>query len=192
MFHWAMGMALLATLTTLAILAVLAPPRASRKTSNAENPAQALAVAAAFGFLAMCVGSYVSSSYAGLACSTFPACAGTLLGDNAAQHAQMAHRLAAAAFALAAFMAVLHTVRVGSFRVKAFAVAGMTLLVVQIWLGAFNVALLLPVALREAHAANACLTFLAFVVAAVLAAIDPLRKDVRQAEPNRMQAAQPS
>jgi heme A synthase len=192
MLHWAAGTALLATLTTLAILAVVAPSPTARSASNAENPMQALAVAAGFGFLAMCIGSYVSSSYAGLACASFPDCAGTLLGNNGEQHLQMLHRLAAGAFALAAFMAVLHTVRVGSPRVKAFAIAGMALLVAQIGLGAFNVALLLPVALREAHAANACLTFLAFVIAAVLAAIDPLQEPRRQAERGAAQGSCPS
>jgi len=189
MFHWAAGTALLATLTTLAILAVVAPSHTAGKISTAENPAQALAVAAAFGFLAMCVGSYVSSSYAGLACPSFPDCAGTLLGANAEQHVQMLHRLAAGAFAIAAFIAVLQTLRVGSPRVKAFAIGGAALLVGQIGLGAFNVVFLLPVALREAHAANACLTFSAFVIAAVLAAIDPLQEHHRHADHGAAQSA---
>lgn len=201
MFHWAAGTALLATLTTLAILAVVAPsPSASRPSIGSHDAYAArpntscvsLAVAAGFGFFAMCIGSYVSSSYAGLACASFPDCTGTLLGNNALQHAQMLHRLAAGAFALTAFVAVIHSLRVGSMRVKTFAIGGMTLLVTQIGLGAFNVTLLLPVALREAHAANACLTFLAFVIAAVLAAIDPMREFPPQAEHGAAQGAGPS
>jgi heme A synthase len=47
-------------------------------------------------------------------------------------------------------------------------------------LGLLNVVLRLPVVLREAHAANAALTFLIFVVAATFAALDTvaLRKPV--------------
>jgi len=131
-----------------------------------------LAIASFFAFIVMCIGSYVSSSYAGLACSTFPDCDGMALGSDAAQNVQMLHRMAAAAFTLSAFMATLHAVQAGSWRVRAFAIAGMTLLLTQITLGALNVLSGMPTVLREAHAANACLTFLAFIIAAVLAGIE--------------------
>ena len=72
MLHWGMGMALLADLTFLAVLAIFAPsPRTAYAASRSrdEGVAPALAVAAAFAFATMCVGAYVSSSYAGLACA---------------------------------------------------------------------------------------------------------------------------
>ncbi|MGB8519403.1 MAG: hypothetical protein WCD38_04505, partial [Candidatus Tumulicola sp.] len=49
---------------------------------------------------------------------------------------------------------------------------GVALVGVQVLLGLLNVALRLPTELREAHAVNAALTFLAFVVAALFAVID--------------------
>jgi heme A synthase len=42
----------------------------------------------------------------------------------------------------------------------------------QVLLGLLNVALRLPTDLREAHAVNAALTFLAFVVATLFAVLD--------------------
>jgi heme A synthase len=176
MLHWGAAMALLAVLTTLAVLAILAPRhtphRASATTPWDISSSSVLAVAVVLGFIAMCVGSYVSSSYAGLACSTFPDCQGSLLGRDFAQNMQMLHRITAAAFTIMAFIATLYSVRVGSPHVKYFALTGITLLLTQLALGAFNVVSHLPTILREAHAANACLTFLAFVIATVTAAVE--------------------
>jgi hypothetical protein len=45
---------------------------------------------------------------------------------------------------------------------------------VQFGLGAANVLGRMPTALREAHAANAAVTFIVFVVATALATVDPL------------------
>jgi len=172
MLHWGTGMALLAILTTLAVLSVLAPAELPRRGGEA---APALLLAALFGFVTMCLGAYVSSSNAGLACATFPGCEGSLLGHGAAQALQMAHRIAAATFALGAVFATFVAFGSGSPRVRAFATAGSALIGVQIALGAANVIWHLPTAMREAHAANAGATFLAFVVAAVLAALEPAR-----------------
>jgi heme A synthase len=186
MLHWGMGMALLADLTVLAVLALLAPqPRAASEKRHAfsgsaapalglGSAAAALGLAAAFAFVTMCVGAYVSSSYAGLACSTVPTCDGTLFGHGAAQHVQMLHRGLAAGCALAAFVATVVATSASPV-VRAFASAGSALVVAQIALGLANVVWQLPVALREAHAANAGATFLAFVVAAVLASLEPER-----------------
>jgi heme A synthase len=43
---------------------------------------------------------------------------------------------------------------------------------VQVLLGLMNVALRLPMDLREAHAFNAALVFLSFVIAAIFAALE--------------------
>jgi heme A synthase len=170
--HWGMAMLLLTTLTTLAILSVVAPQAGSRMAPGDGSPAAALALAAAGAFVTMCIGAFVSSSHAGLACTTFPACNGTLLGSNDLQLAQMLHRLAAGIFFVLALFASWSAMRSGSARVGAFARLGLILTILQICLGIANVVWSLPMVLREAHAANAGLTFLAFVVAAVLAVVD--------------------
>jgi heme A synthase len=56
-------------------------------------------------------------------------------------------------------------------------VLGVALVCVQVLLGLLNVALRLPTDLREAHALNAALLFLAFFLATAFAALDaaPLR-----------------
>ncbi|HMF27922.1 MAG TPA: hypothetical protein VKE42_04065, partial [Candidatus Cybelea sp.] len=55
---------------------------------------------------------------------------------------------------------------------------GVVLVCVQVLLGLLNVALRLPTNLREAHALNAALLFLAFFVATAFATLDtaPMRR----------------
>jgi heme A synthase len=173
MLHWAAAMLLLAVLAGLALLAFLQPPAGFRFAPPPH--ALALGLAAFFGFVAMCLGAYVSSSFAGLACTTFPDCNGTLLGASPPQFVQMLHRLSAGAFALASIAAVWFAFARGSRIVRAFAVLGGALTALQIVLGAANVVWLMPTALREAHAANAIAAFLAFALAAAAAACDPAR-----------------
>jgi len=187
MLHWGVGMLLLATLTTLAVLATLAPPRPLSRAATA-SAAPALGVAAAFAFATMCVGAYVSSSYAGLACASVPACDGTLLGHSPAQLVQMVHRLAAFAFAIVATIATIVAYQNDSVRVRACATLALGLVALQIALGIGNVIWHLPTAMREAHAANACATFLAFVMAMVFATLDPVRVTVAATERPRAAA----
>ncbi|MBD5634480.1 MAG: COX15/CtaA family protein [Candidatus Eremiobacteraeota bacterium] len=185
MLHWGMGMALLAVLTALAVLAVFAPSPASGtsvRIAFRDGAAPSLCVAGALAFVTMCIGAYVSSSHAGLACTTVPACDGSLLGNGAAQLAQMLHRIAAFAFFGAAVIATYAAWHGSSRRVRFFATAGLTLVVVQIGLGIGNIVWQLPVALREAHAANAGATFLAFVMATVFSALEPYRAFERRAD----------
>lgn len=186
MLHWGMAMALLAVLTTLAALAVIGPRPDTGANADAsavlQGAAPALGLATIFAFVTMCVGAYVSSSYAGLACATVPACDGTLLGHGPGQLAQMLHRIAAGGFLIVAVFAALAGWNDGSRRVRAFSALGLTLVAVQIGLGIGNVVWQLPVALREAHAANAVATFLAFVLATVFASVAPHRTLARQPE----------
>jgi heme A synthase len=175
--HWAMAMALLATLTVLATLG--SPP--SVADAGAPAPASgrfgeatrgALVTAAACVFFAMCAGAYVSSSHAGLACSSFPLCGPDAFGRGDAQFAQMLHRLAALIVVVAALAAAGFAARSGSSRVRNAAFGGCALVVVQAGLGAANVYAAMPLALRELHAANACLTFVTFVLAATYASLE--------------------
>jgi cytochrome c oxidase assembly protein subunit 15 len=121
----------------------------------------------------MCIGSYVSSSGAGLACATFPSCDGTLAGTSPPQLVQMLHRIAAGLFVISALVAAAFAAPSGMRRVRAWAFAGALLALLQVALGIGNVLLRMPVPLREAHAANAALTFIVFVVAAFLATLEP-------------------
>lgn len=176
--HWGAGMALLGTLVCVAALAVLAPsPARPRPVGDPAVPWLAAASLAAFA--TMCLGAYVSSSFAGLACSTIPACDGTLLGTTPAQVAQMLHRGAGGLFAMVAAVAAAVAWRRSSHRVRAFAAFGLALVALQIVLGLANVVLALPDGLREAHAANAAVTFVAFALATILAAFDGRRDAVR-------------
>jgi len=170
-WHWGTAMAFLAGLCALALLAIVRPAPDVRKPSQTGlYPVLGATVIA--GFLAMCVGSYVSSSGAGLACLTFPACEGTWLGITTAQVVQMLHRATAGIFFVLATVAVYWAAFSTTPRVRAATLVGYALIVVQIMLGITNVVWALPIALREAHAANAGATFLAFVIALAFATLD--------------------
>ena len=178
--HWGVAMILLAILVVLALLAFLAPAVGSGLPALRPGaPVAPLAFAAFLAYVTMCIGSYVSSSGAGLACTTFPTCDGSLTGATAPQFAQMLHRIAAGLFVLAALGGAAIAARSGMARVRAWAVAGALLALLQIALGIANVVWRMPLALREAHAANAAVTFIVFVVATALATLDPLPAPTR-------------
>ncbi|HEY0394536.1 MAG TPA: COX15/CtaA family protein [Candidatus Elarobacter sp.] len=168
--HWGTAMLLLAGLTALAMLAFLQPgPVAVRRSLLGGL----LTACAGLAFLAMLAGSYVSSSGAGLACATLPACdGGSWTGTAGGQFAQMAHRWIAAAFLAVATVAAYVAALTGTPRVRAAALLAYALVVLQVMLGIANVAGQLPALLREAHAANACAAFVAFVASLVFAAVD--------------------
>ena len=179
-WHWGTAMALIASLAALAIFAAAEQPQ--QRNSNGAGITGVLAGTALVAFITMCIGAYVSSSGAGLACVTIPGCAGNVVVYSDGQFVQMLHRLAAAASLLAAVAAfALVWVKRSSARVRAWTTAGLVLVFSQVILGLLNVAFRLPLDLREAHAANAALIFLAFVCATTLAALDsaPVRKPVR-------------
>lgn len=184
--HWACAMVLLATLIVLAVLAWLAPntdcglPAVRRGTC-----VLGIATVSLLAYLAMCIGSYVSASGAGLACSTVPSCDGTLLGVTSAQFAQMLHRLVAGSFVLSALIVAAFVAQNGMARVRLWVVGGAGLALVQVALGISNVGLRMPLLLREAHAANAALTFIVFVVATTIATIDPLPQRAGRTEKSR-------
>jgi heme A synthase len=168
MLHWAAAMLLLAALTSLAVVSFA---NAGGAASFGFRPGTwPLLIATAWAFAAMCAGAYVSSSGAGLACAGFPGCGETLFGQNGPQALQMTHRLLAAGFvvfALVAAVALPSSARRATVALR----VGLVLLALQIALGILNVLFSLPPPLREAHAANAGATFLAFVVSTVLASL---------------------
>lgn len=180
-WHWGTAMAFVASLTAMTIFAFnearqTAPPSASRRHAITSG---VLAGTAAVAFATMCIGAYVSSSGAGLACLDVPGCAGHAVVYTPGQYVQMLHRFVAAACLLCGVVsfALVWTLRAGP-RVRVMASVALALIFVQVLLGLLNVALRLPIDLREAHAANAALVFLSFVCAAIFAAIDGSRARV--------------
>lgn len=177
-WHWGTAMAFVASLTAMAIFAF----EASRE-KNHPSEARArslmtgvLAGTACVAFVTMCVGAYVSSSGAGLACIDIPGCAGNAVVYTPGQQVQMLHRFIAAACLLCAVVSFALVWALGAAsRVRVAASIALGLVFVQILLGLLNVALRLPIDLREAHAANAALVFLAFVCATIFAATSEAR-----------------
>jgi heme A synthase len=168
--HWGTAMLFLAGLTALALLAIVAPKRIAIRHSLLGG---IITVSVLLAFATMCAGAFVSSSNDGLACTTIPTCdGGSWTGTLPGQFAQMTHRLIAFAFLLVATIAAYAAVLGTTVRVRTAVLLGYALVVLQAMLGLANVAWRLPTMLREAHAANAGLTFLAFVVALMFAAID--------------------
>jgi heme A synthase len=86
---------------------------------------------------------------------------------------QMLHRIAAGAtLVCAAGSLAFAFARPASARVRIAVCTGVALVCVQVLLGLLNVALRLPTDLREAHAINAALVFLSFVIATTFAMLD--------------------
>lgn len=172
--HWGNGMALIAALTAMTIFAWPPAPDQPSQAGRSEGTLPGLLAATALvAFVTMCIGAYVSSSGAGLACLSIPGCAGNVVVYSSGQYVQMLHRIVAAAtllFAVSAF--ALAFARAASIRVRMSVSVGLSLVFVQVVLGLLNVALRLPMDLREAHAVNAALVFLTFVVAWLFAMLD--------------------
>jgi cytochrome c oxidase assembly protein subunit 15 len=171
MFHWAAATLLLWGLTALAVLAFAYDPSRPPPTFASRPGVTPLLIAVFCAFVAMCAGAAVSSSGSGLACPSVPGCDSTFFGQTGPQVLQMTHRLLAAALVVCAVVAAVLLPRSSQRATAALRVA-LALLALQITLGVLNVLWSLPTALREAHAANAVATFLAFVVATAFAALE--------------------
>jgi len=178
--HWGTAMAFTASLCAMAIFACTAiggAPLTERALGGRETTLLGIiGGTTVIAFVTMCVGAYVSSSGAGLACVTIPGCAGNVVVYTDGQYVQMLHRFVAAACLLSAVASFAFAFGWNaSLRVRAASAVGVILVFVQVLLGLLNVALRLPVDLREAHAANAALVFLAFVIASMFAMLDGYR-----------------
>ena len=182
--HWGTAMAFVAAISAMAIFATAMQTAGTRSgtTTGPYLPA-VLAATALLAFVTMCVGAYVSSSGAGLACLSIPTCAGNVVVYTNGQLIQMLHRVAAGATLIGAAGSLAFAWAFPASRRVRFAVsAGVALVCVQVLLGLLNVALRLPTDLREAHAVNAAFAFLAFVIAALFSLLDnvPLKSAVRE------------
>lgn len=176
--HWATAMALIAALSAMVVFAAAHEERAEpalRRSRASLVAAIAVGITAVVTFATMCIGAYVSSSGAGLACLSIPQCAGNVVIYTPEQYVQMAHRIAAAATLICAAGAfAIVWAYPASTRLRATVALGVALVCVQVMLGLLNVALRLPADLREAHAVNAALVFLTFFVATVFASLEAL------------------
>lgn len=169
--HWGTAMAFIASLVAMMLFAV--DPQPSDAAPAEISLIGVLAGTALVSFVTMCVGAYVSSSGAGLACLSIPACAGNVVVYSEGQYVQMLHRIiAGGTFLCAVTSFALAWFRPSTARVRAAVTAGLVLVFVQVLLGLLNVALRLPMDLREAHAFNAALVFLSFVIASLFASMD--------------------
>lgn len=172
-WHWGTAMALVASLAGMAIFACT-PGGAQDGAAGGRLIFACVTVTAAVAFVTMCVGAYVSSSGAGLACRDIPGCAGNVVVYTPGQFVQMLHRfIAAVTLGCSALSFALVWARRAGHSLKIAVTAGTFFVFLQVLLGLLNVALRLPVDLREAHAANAALIFVTFVCSAALAL--PLR-----------------
>jgi heme A synthase len=170
--HWGTAMAFVAALTAMMLFAQEPAERSGSAEQGDKALVGILAGTALVTFVTMCVGAYVSSSGDGLACLSIPGCAGNVVVYTQGQYVQMLHRFIAAATLFCAVTSfALVWVRPASARVRAAVSTGLALVFVQVILGLLNVALRLPMDLREAHALNAALVFLSFVAATLLAAL---------------------
>jgi heme A synthase len=170
--HWGTAMAFIAALCAMMLFAG-ADASSHERASSEFLVTGMLAGTSLVAFVTMCVGAYVSSSGAGLACLSLPGCAGNVVVYDQGQFVQMLHRFIAGATLLCAVASfALAWVRPTSTRVRGALAVALTLVFVQVLLGLLNVALRLPTDLREAHAINAAFLFLAFVVATLFAALD--------------------
>jgi heme A synthase len=175
--HWGTAMAFIAALCSMALFASQPHGTTTRERARTETILVGLlAGTALISFVTMCIGAYVSSSGAGLACLSLPGCAGNVVVMNTGQFVQMLHRTLAGATLLCATLSFAYCwMRDVGPRVRSSVTVGLGLVFVQVLLGLLNVALRLPMDLREAHAFNAALVFLSFVVAAIFAAMDTVR-----------------
>ncbi|MDP9019085.1 MAG: COX15/CtaA family protein, partial [Candidatus Eremiobacteraeota bacterium] len=174
--HWGTAMAFLASLVAMSLFVRTAEsgPATTRYQRQARMLVGVLAGTSLIAFATMCVGAYVSSSGAGLACVSLPGCAGNVVVYGSGQYVQMLHRFVAGACLLSGAAAFAIACRLASPRVRIMTALGLVFLFGQVVLGLLNVALHLPTVLREAHAANAALTFLVFVIATTFAALDSI------------------
>ncbi len=189
--HWATAMAFVAALCAMAVFATVAGESRGTRLEHRFGAGLCvmLAVTALVAFVTMCVGAYVSSSGAGLACLSIPQCAGNVVVYTPGQYVQMLHRLGAAATLICAAGALAWSwAQAAPPRIRIAVAIGATLVWVQVMLGLLNVTLRLPTDLREAHAVNAAFVFLAFFVAAIFAALE--LRPIRSALPLRENALQ--
>jgi heme A synthase len=174
--HWGTAMAFIAALSAMAIFAAAAESDDALPLGRfaGENVLTGILIGTALvAFVTMCIGAFVSSSGAGLACLSIPGCAGTMVVYTQGQYVQMLHRILAGGTLLcSAGSLALAWVRPTSLRVRVAVCVGVALVCVQVLLGLMNVALRLPMDLREAHAFNAALVFLSFVIASIFAALE--------------------
>jgi heme A synthase len=178
--HWGTAIALIAALSAMAIFASAGDSPAQLRDASRALQLQLIVVGttAVAAFVTMCIGAYVSSSGAGLACLSIPGCVGNVVVYTPGQFVQMIHRVAAGVTLICAVTSFALVWAVpATARLRAAVTIGLALVALQIFLGLINVAFRLPSDLREAHAVNAALLFTAFFAGAIFAVLSlPLQR----------------
>ncbi len=78
--HWATAMAFIAALSAMAVFAAASgDAQRNRPARGLSADVFAVGATAIVAFVTMCIGAYVSSSGAGLACLSIPGCAGNVV-----------------------------------------------------------------------------------------------------------------
>ncbi len=179
--HWGTAMGFLGSLVALTVF--MRAPSLLERTTRAGHLVftTALCATALLAFTTMCIGAYVSSSGAGLACTSLPGCAGEVVVYGSGQFVQMVHRVAAGLCLFTACATVALAWRYASRAVKLMTSFGLALLFAQVILGLLNVAWRLPVLVRELHSATAALAFLSFVAALAFVAAQAFSAEPKSA-----------
>jgi len=179
--HWGTAMAFLGALVALTVF--MRAPTLLKGTTPVGHRALTTMLGATvlLAFVTMCVGAYVSSSGAGLACVRLPGRAGEVVVYGSSQFAQLVHRIVAGLCLLTTCATAALAWRYGTRLVSATITIGLGLLFLQVIFGLLNVAWRLPLAVRELHSATAALAFLSFVAALALAAAQASQHRLRSA-----------
>ncbi len=159
--HLIVGTGLCATLLWTACDLFDAGP--GERTQTPVSPALRVCVAgiAILLFAQILLGGLVSSHAAGLACAAFPTCDGAELAPTLSGQVglHVIHRLNAYVLVLA--FGALAILSRGHPAVGRLALAALSLVILQVGLGAMNVLLRLPVEVTSLHSATACALALA-------------------------------
>ncbi len=169
--HLGTAMAFFTTLIVLTAAAMIGDVRDAPRVDVRFRRLATVTAAATFGLVL--IGGYVSASGAGLACPDWPLCSGELLPPlRGAVGAHVLHRFAAAivSVVIVATAVVAYRTQRARPQIQAASAIAVSLLILQIILGALNVEYRLAPGVVTAHLANAAALFATLVVLATLAA----------------------
>lgn len=166
--HLGTAMAFFATLIVLATLAVVGAKSVPGRDVRFRRLAVFTAIAT---YMLVLLGGYVSASGAGLACPDWPLCTGELLPPlRGAVGVHVVHRFAAALVSVLIIATTFAAYRLWRRPLlQATSAIAVSLLILQVFIGALNIEYRLAPGVTTAHLANAAALFATLIVLAVLA-----------------------